>query len=316
MAKTYIRYEAGDGARWALRRGGGFHALRETFPTTGALVTAARQGGASDSEASPLDMTRVRLLAPITANQQFLAQATNYRSHVIETGGDPDAPIPNAVFGKASSSLSGAHDPIRKPARVKLLDYEVELGLVIGAPLTAPQTITPEALGEWLGALVIVNDVSARDIQVPEGQYLKGKSFRSFSPAGPHLVVLEPGDAALIDTLELSLWVNDALRQNARAADMIHKPHTTLSELSEVMDLHPGDLIITGTPGGVALTVPNKLLRGIGALMAPHKRFEAFIRGQMRNPAYLKPGDLVRATIKDPTGHLDLGEQSMRVEAQ
>jgi len=178
--------------------------------------------------------------------------------------------------------VAGARDAIRKPARVQLLDYEVELGLVLGRDIRGPQSIDDTNLGEWLGGLIIANDVSARDIQVPDGQFFKGKSFRTFTPTGPYLVVFEPADMAKIAQLELSLSVNGVRRQHARLDDMIFRPAETLTELSEVMDLDTGDLILTGTPGGVALQPPGALVQKIAGLLSPRLRNRKFIEGQLR----------------------------------
>jgi len=312
MARTFLRHETDQGPRWAERIGDQAFALDIAAPTTGALITLVRQGAVAPG--APIDPLALRLLSPITGNQQFIAQATNYRSHVREVGIDPDSLTANVFFTKAPSSLCAADSAIIKPGRVRLLDYEVELGLVVAKPIRAGISVTPAMLGEWLGGLVIVNDISARDIQVPEAQFFKGKSFRTFSPAGPWLVVPEPHEWALLPDLRLSLWVNGTLRQDSVIrGDMIFEPAATLAELSTVMDLDPGDLIITGTPGGVALQPPGALVQKIAALLPPAKRWAAFIKGQGAKPGYLRPGDTVRATIRDGSGTLDLGEQVNRV---
>ena len=310
MPITILRYDAGDGPRWARQCENGFRPLSQNYATTGELMAAARAGKLPVHDAGPsIAIDAVKILSPITSNQQLVAQATNYRSHVREIGGDPNAVVANVFFGKAISSITGAYDPIRKPARVQLLDYEVELGLVIGTEICGPETITADRIDDFVGALVIANDVSARDIQVPEGQFYKGKSFRSFTPVGPYLVLLEPGDAEHLMDLELSLWVDGARRQHACLTDMIFKPAQTLTELSAVMDLHAGDLILTGTPGGVALQPPGAMLQKIAALMSPAARNRAFISGQLKRGGYLQAGDTVRATIRTADGRLDLGEQ-------
>lgn len=311
MPTTILRYDAGSGPKWARQsEDGEFRPLSDDYATTGELIAAGRAGTLELQDgAAPIALDAVTILAPITRNQQLVAQATNYRSHVREIGADPDAVAANVFFGKAVSSITGARDAIRKPARVRLLDYEVELGLVIATAIRGPEKVTAARLGDFIGGLVIANDVSARDIQVPEGQFFKGKSFRSFTPVGPYLVLLEPGDAERLLDLELSLWVNGVRRQHARLTDMIFLPAHTLTELSEVMDLDAGDLVLTGTPGGVALQPPGAWLQKIAALLSPAARTRAFISGQLKRGGYLQPGDVVRATIRTQDGLLDLGEQ-------
>ena len=97
------------------------------------------------------------------------------------------------LFRKASASITGPYDAIVRPPHVRLLDYEIELGLVIGAPIAAPVTVEAATLDRWIGALVVANDVSARDVQLPQTQFYKGKSYRTFCPVGPYLVVPEAG---------------------------------------------------------------------------------------------------------------------------
>jgi 2,4-didehydro-3-deoxy-L-rhamnonate hydrolase len=316
MTRTFLRYDAGQGPAWAERLDQDFYPLVEHFPSTGELIVAARLGQLKPEPTSgAIDLASVTILSPITGNQQLVAQATNYRSHVREIGIDPDTLTSNVFFGKAISSLCGARDAIRKPARVKLLDYEIELGLVIGRPIEGPENIVTANLCDWIAGLVIANDLSARDIQVPEGQFYKGKSFRTFTPAGPYLVLVDQDDLAKLGELTLSLTVNGVQRQLSTIDDMIFKPAETLAELSEVMDLYPGDLILTGTPGGVALQPPGAFVQKLGALLSPEVRNKKFIEGQLKRGGYLKAGDVVSSRIYHRDGTLDLGEQVNEVIA-
>jgi catechol 2,3-dioxygenase-like lactoylglutathione lyase family enzyme len=150
-------------------------------------------------------------------------------------------------------------------------------------------------------------------VQIPEEQWVKGKSFRTFCPTGPYLYLLDDTDRDLLESLELRLWVNGELRQSASTADLLYKPHETLTELSSVMDLSPGDLILTGTPGGVAIKAPPPLMRTLGGLLPAERRMKAFLEGQAGNPAYLQPGDVVRVSIFSRDGRADLGTQVNRV---
>jgi 2,4-didehydro-3-deoxy-L-rhamnonate hydrolase len=316
MARILLRYDMGQGPGWAERVGGTFFPLTAHLTTTGELIEAARRGQViADTTADAIDLESVAILSPITKNQQLVAQATNYRSHLREVGIDPSTITSNVFFGKAVSSLSGARDAIRRPARVRLLDYEVELGLVVGRAIRGPEKVGLDSLGEWIAGLVIANDVSARDLQVPEVQFFKGKSFRTFTPTGPYLVLVGPQDLAKLTELKLSLTVNGQQRQLGTLDDMIFKPAETLTELSEVMDLNPGDLIITGTPGGVALQPPGAFIQKIAGLLPPRVRNRKFIEGQLKRGGYLQPGDVVRTRIYHPDGTLDLGEQVNKVVA-
>ena len=199
----------------------------------------------------------IELLSPVTLNQQFLCQGANYRQHMIESGMDPDAKTFNMVFTKAQSCIAPANTDVVRPARVRFLDYEIELGLVLKRDVAAAQQVTDANLHEFVAGAVIVNDYSARDVQIPEMQFYKGKSFRTFGPVGPYLCLLEPGDFGKLRALQLTLTVNGKVRQKDSVANLVFGPAETLTELSGVQDLHVGDLLSTGTPAGCALSVPS-----------------------------------------------------------
>jgi 2-keto-4-pentenoate hydratase/2-oxohepta-3-ene-1,7-dioic acid hydratase in catechol pathway/catechol 2,3-dioxygenase-like lactoylglutathione lyase family enzyme len=283
------------------------------FASTAELLQAARGQPAPSGAGSKVRASEVRFLSPVTPPARIICQGANYADHRREGGYSSQKPAFNMIFTKADSSLCGAADDIVRPARVALLDYEVELGLVVGAAIRAPLVVAPGEIHRYVGGLVVANDVSARDVQIPEEQWVKGKSFRTFCPTGPYLYLLDESDGELLERLELRLWVNGELRQSASTADLLYTPHETLTELSGVMDLTPGDLILTGTPGGVAIKAPPPLMRKLGALLPPERRMKAFIQGQAGNRAYLQPGDVVRASIFSRDGRVDLGTQVSRV---
>jgi 2-keto-4-pentenoate hydratase/2-oxohepta-3-ene-1,7-dioic acid hydratase in catechol pathway len=262
------------------------------------------------AERTAIPLSEVRLLSPVTRPARLVAQGVNYADHRTEGGYGAAKPSYNMIFMKADSSLCGPQDAVICPPHVRLLDYEIELGLVIGRPITGPVEVTPENLHEYVAGVTITNDISARDIQIPQEQWDKGKSYRTFCPTGPYLYLLEAEDVPLLDALELRLWVNGELRQSASTADMLYKPAETLHELSGLMDLDPGDLILTGTPAGVAIAPPPKFVQKATALvLSPGRRSELFINGQLNNHRYLKDGDLIRASIASSDGQIDLGLQ-------
>jgi 2-keto-4-pentenoate hydratase/2-oxohepta-3-ene-1,7-dioic acid hydratase in catechol pathway len=262
------------------------------------------------AERTAIPLAEVRLLSPVTRPARLVAQGVNYADHRKEGGYGAAKPPYNMIFMKADSSLCGPQDMVICPPHVRLLDYEIELGLVIGRPITGPVEVTLENLHEYVAGVTITNDISARDIQIPQEQWDKGKSYRTFCPTGPYLYLLEAEDVPLLDALELRLWVNGELRQSASTADMLYKPAETLHELSGLMDLDPGDLILTGTPAGVAIAPPPKFVQKATALvLSPERRSELFINGQLNNHRYLKDGDLIRASIASSDGQIDLGLQ-------
>lgn len=296
--------------RWALATGDLVRPIDATFETTGELLEhgVPRLRAHQLTLGPPRPLSDFELASPVTHPCRVIAQATNYPSHVREVGLSPEGRS-NVLFRKSSASLSGPADPIVAPGHVRLLDYEVELGLVIGARTRGPMTIDAARLGDVVGALVVTNDVSARDVQVPEGQFYKGKSYRTFCPCGPILFVPSPADLARWPELRLTLRVNGELRQDAPAGDMIHRPAETLTELTTIEDLDPGDLVLTGTPGGVALAAPPVPVRAIAELLPERVRWRLFTRGQAKRRSYLAKGDRVTASIRTPDGLVDLGTQ-------
>ncbi|MEM8563586.1 MAG: fumarylacetoacetate hydrolase family protein, partial [Pseudomonadota bacterium] len=156
-------------------------------------------------------------------------------------------------------------------------------------------------------------DVSARDVQLPQTQFYKGKSYRSFGPTGPWLTMVDADDLTKLDTIQVCLKVNNQIRQQAMAAELAYKPHETLTELSEMQDVGPGDLVVTGTPGGTALKAPGKMKMFVGRLLPEARRWQIFIEGALSDPDYLRDGDQIHASAKTADGSLDLGDQHNRV---
>jgi 2-keto-4-pentenoate hydratase/2-oxohepta-3-ene-1,7-dioic acid hydratase in catechol pathway len=223
-----------------------------------AIEAAQAVAATAPQEAVPAES--LELLSPVTAPTRIVAQAVNYRSHATDSGLDPDT-VPPAFFRKTSHSLTGPTGDIIRPDGVGFLDYEVELGLVIGADLPAGTTVTDATLARYVAALVVANDVSARQIQLTKTQFYEAKSYPTFTPAGPWLTLPGAAGLARLSSLRLTLSVNGQVRQDGFAADMIVRPAQALSLLSRFQPLGPGDLLLTGTPGGTALKAPAKRWR-------------------------------------------------------
>ncbi|MGE6493079.1 fumarylacetoacetate hydrolase family protein [Cupriavidus metallidurans] len=317
MAVKVIRYIHGGEPSWGV-----VHDRRIAPLSCGAASTAdfvandleAAWRSTPDQATLPLD--GVSLLPTITSDRQFLCQGINYASHVRESGMDPDKIGFNTLFTKAPSCLAPADTDVMRPAHVRLLDYEIELGLVVRKPLTGAVHVGPDQLHEFLAGVTIVNDISARDIQLPQAQFYKGKSYRSFGPVGPYLVLLDADEWRRWPDLHMRLHVNGQPRQDAYCGDMIFKPHQTLAELSVLHDLQPGDLVATGTPAGCAARAPGKLAMWVSRhVLSEATKWRAFIKKGLSNPAYLQPGDIMTASIRTDDGAIDLGEQRNQVVA-
>lgn len=277
--------------------------------TTGALLAdrAAIEAAASDPSTVPVDS--LDLLSPVTAPCRVVAQMTNFASHVRDAGMEP-ASIPLTFFRKSSASITGPADAIVKPSHVRFLDYEVEIGLVIGTDIPVGSTIDESNLSDYVAGLVVTNDVSARDIQLPQTQFYEAKSYPTFTPVGPALVLLTAAELKRFGDLRLQLRVNGQLRQDMLVAgDMIYPPLQALRSLTRFQDLSAGDLILTGTPVGTALSAPPKPIQLIGSLLPPAVKWKAFFKSQAKNPKYLHDGDVVEATVATDDGAIDLGAQ-------
>jgi 2,4-didehydro-3-deoxy-L-rhamnonate hydrolase len=320
MAIHTIRFSHQGRIQWGLIAKDRITPLPGEFATTADFVRhhdAATLKAFAASEAArrakTLALDEVEVLSPVTRNQQFLCQGANYRQHMIESGMDPDAKSYNMIFTKAASCIVSAHSDLIKPAHVRFLDYEIELGLVLKRDVLGPTRVTAANLHEFVAGLVIVNDYSARDIQIPQTQFYKGKSFRTFGPVGPYLCLLSPQDMKHLGNLQLTLTVNGQVRQKDSTANLVFGPAETLTELSGVQDLHAGDLLSTGTPAGCALSVPSPLKQKMGALLPEATKWAIFNKVQEARTQYLKPGDMVEARIQSPDGTIDLGVQRNKV---
>ena len=318
MAVNVMRFAQGGGdPAWGVVDGVTVRPVVGSWATTGDFMTGAadavRDGRADLGPA--IDVDGVDVLCPITTDQQFICQAVNYRGHMADSGLSPETSPFNIFFRKASSCLAPADTDIVSPAHVEFLDYEVEIGLVLSQRVDGPTTVTADGLGEHVGALVLVNDVSARDVQIPEQQFYKGKSYRTFGPVGPWLTLVDQAELDRFTELHLRLSVNGDVRQDDHATDMVHAPAPTLTELSQVQDWAPGDLLATGTPGGTALKAPAKPIALLAQIVSPKKRAGLMRRAAAGNDKRLRPGDQVVATVATDDGRIDLGEQRNTVVA-
>lgn len=198
-----------------------------------------------------IDIDGERIGAPISQPGKIVCIGLNYRAHVAETGAAmPEEPV---VFMKDPATIVGPNDDVLLPPTSTKTDWEVELGVVIGG--TARYLSNPAAARDVIAGYVVSHDVSEREYQLERGgQWDKGKSCETFNPLGPALVSADEVDPS---SLPLRLWVNGEQRQNGSTADLIFSVEHIVWYLSQFMVLHPGDLINTGTPAGVALGGAN-----------------------------------------------------------
>ncbi|UWR53437.1 fumarylacetoacetate hydrolase family protein [Phaeobacter inhibens] len=275
-----LRYHSASGVRPGLKADDG--TLRDLGDYI-ADLTGAELGRDTQAKLASLPLADLPIirgeprLAPCVGNVgKFLCIGLNYRDHAEEAGlAIPKHPI---LFLKANSAISGPNDPVVLPRGAEKADWEVELGVVIGK--TAKYVGAEDALDHVAGYCV-VNDVSERSFQMDlSGQWTKGKSCDSFGPIGPWLVT--PDEVPDPQQLALYCDVNGKRMQQGHSGTMIFSVAEIISHLSQLMTLHPGDLIATGTPPGVGM-------------------------GQKPVPVYLQAGDTLRLGIDG------LGEQRQHI---
>lgn len=273
-----ITYRTDDGTRAGVVRGTEVTPL--ACPDVGAVLAAAEAAELSAAEAvssgvcaaagAPLGLATLDL-APVVPNPgKVLCVGLNYRPHILEMGHpEPDHPT---LFNKWADSLLGPHDDLEVPPEVDLLDWEVELVIVIGRTVRRADV---EGAAEAIAGFTVGNDISARDWQNRTSQFLQGKTWERSSPVGPWLVTVDETGAT--PDLEVTTTVSGTRMQTGRTGDLIFDPPTLVAYASTFMALHPGDLVFTGTPGGVgfARTPPIGLhpgdelvtaIEGIGTL--------------------------------------------------
>ncbi len=209
-----------------------------------------------------LSLAEAHLIAPVTPTK-VVCVGLNYRAHIAEMGHDtPSEPV---IFIKPSTAVIGPGAQIPLPPGVGRVDYEAELGVVIGR--RTHNATAAQAAANVLG-FTCGNDVTARDLQKVDGQWSRAKGFDGFCPLGPWVATdVEPAD------LLVECYVNGRVHQSTRTSDMLFSPYDLVSFVSRVMTLVPGDVVLTGTPGGIGPlhdgdTVEVRI-EGIGTLSNP-----------------------------------------------
>jgi acylpyruvate hydrolase len=245
----------------------GDQAVELDAPDVGAVLAAS--GGSLDAAGTGSVGALHRLddvdYAPlVTQPGKIICLGLNYEAHIRETGQEP--PKYPTLFAKFADALIGARDPIVLPRVSTNVDWEVELAFVIGR--TARHVNAADALDHVAG-FTVLNDVSVRDYQRRTQQWLQGKCFEHSTPVGPVLVT--PDELGDLD-LRVTCEVDGVLHQDARTSDLVFDPAAVVAYVSEITTLRPGDLISTGTPGGVAAA--------------------------QKPPPWLQPGQMVRTAIE------------------
>jgi 2-keto-4-pentenoate hydratase/2-oxohepta-3-ene-1,7-dioic acid hydratase in catechol pathway len=275
----FVRYATHGTASWGVLNDGEVHELGQ-LPAGDPSIADVGNGSYVNTVARAVErgsaptvaVEEVSLLAPVAEPGKIVCVGLNYHDHAEEQ--DEDVPGSPLLFGKAPTSVANPGEPIVHPAGIEEVDYEVELGVVIGRTASA---VSAEDALDHVAGYTVVNDVSARDAQFEDEQFFRGKSYDTFAPMGPTLVAesaLDPND------LRVETRVDGETKQSSTTAEFIFTVEELVAYISRAMTLRPGDVISTGTPGGVGIfRDPPELLEpgdvveveieGIGTLENP-----------------------------------------------
>jgi len=261
--------------------------LSESAPELPAKMTALLAAGepalrravaAASSARARIPLDSVRLAPPILRPPKFLAVGLNYADHVAEAG--LETPKLPTIFNKQSTCVAGPTDPVHMPRVSSALDYEGELGFVVGRRC---RHVPREHAHEVIAGYLVVNDVSVRDWQLRIPTWTMGKSFDTHGPIGPWITTGdEVGDP---HALRVSTWVNGELRQDSSTKNLIFDCFAIVEHLSTAFTLEPGDVVATGTPGGVGIAMKPPKLLAIGDVV----RVEIDGLGTLENRVVAEP---------------------------
>lgn len=300
---------------WGVMDEKGVYPLKDNYESHKELMAAYFSDAKTISDnlmGECIQLDDVTFNSPVSRDVQLYCQGLNYADHRDESGMSTTDDEDNLVFMKAPSSICGPNDTIVRPAGCELLDYEVELALILKEDIKQPTSISEANLKDYVGALVLCNDVSARDdmFGAPMLQWFKGKSHRTFCPMGPVLYLMDEADFENLYALKLELKWNGKVMQSATTDQLIHRPAETLTEISSYADISMGDCLLTGTPGGVLAGSNLKVgLAIITNMKNDKKRRKKFTQAQLAQTRFLEPGDTLDLSIQSLNGKIDLGTQ-------
>lgn len=226
----FVRFETTEGIHWGKMEEEGIIKL------TGNPVFEY------NTEGRRFEFGQVKLKPPVQPSK-IIAVGLNYKAHVDESQSADKPPEEPVIFLKPTSALIGPGERIILPGQSERVDYEAELGVVIGRECRNVAAVEAE---DYIFGFTCVNDVTARDLQKKDGQWTRGKGFDTFCPVGPWIV-----DKVDYSKLQVESYLNGKLKQSANISQMIFPIPTLIAFISKVMTLYPGDLISTGTPAGV-----------------------------------------------------------------
>ena len=256
---------------------------REMIAFLEAGAGAMEAARAAVGEGARIALADVKLEAPIARPPKFLAVGLNYADHVAESG--METPEHPTIFNKQSTCVTGPTDPVHVPKASHVLDYEGELGIVIGR---RGRHVSRDDAADYIAGYVVVDDVTVRDWQFRTPTWTMGKSFDTHGPIGPWIVTTD--EIRDPHQLDLRTFVNGELRQESNTKQLIFDCFFLVEYFSTAFTLEPGDIIATGTPGGVGiLNKPPQILKAGDVV-----RVEIEGIGEIENPIIDEPDDTAR----------------------
>ena len=268
----FVHFARQGSPQWGVKTATGIHSLSADptgDPTVQDLANPSyrrRVLAGIERDVYPIvDADDVEFLAPVQRPGTIVCVGLNYHDHASEQNLDP--PEKPMLFAKAPTAVTDPESPIVYPGDVEQVDYEVELAVVIGREATS---VPADRALEYVAGYTVLNDVSARDAQFEDEQFFRAKSYDTFAPMGPTLVTPDDLDP---NALDVTLRVNDEVKQRSNTEEFIFDVESLIEYISNVMTLRPGDVISTGTPGGVGI------FRDPPDLLEPGDEVEAEIEG-------------------------------------
>lgn len=252
------------GATTAAARVDGDTAVVLDAPDVGEVLRRRFEGGVVAETGDRAARSELDLAPVVPRPRKIFCVGLNYRDHILEMG--RELPAHPTLFAKFDQTLTGPFDDLRLPAESTSVDWEAELVVVVGR---RARHVGEEAAREAIAGYTVANDISMRDWQNRTPEWLQGKAFEASTPLGPEMVTADELDAG---DLAIQCEVNGTVMQSARTSALVFGPAALVAYISQIITLEPGDLILTGTTGGVG-----------------HAR---------KPPVYLAPGDEVRTTIE------------------
>jgi len=326
MARSFVRYSENGTPKWGELAGPApkhpddivsVNVLKHEFVTIAQLVEALDSGDQLEINPEPVQFSARSILSPVTNDVTVICQGLNYSDHSSDDAGITVRKN-NLLFSKAASSLCGPYDKVIKPAGVEMLDYEIEVGVILRRSLDEGAVVTSENLGEYLAGVVLCNDISARDVMFGNTymQWMQGKSYRTFLPAGPVFYWLEKDEVVeALENLKISLTWRDEVRQTGVTSQMIFKPTETLTFIATIMNLGLGDLLVTGTPGGVIAKGTPRINEILKEYMLDDATRRALFTEEAHATVsdFMQVGDLMTSEMSDERGKGFLGGQYTEV---